>query len=300
MHLLVFIVAYPLLWLISILPFRMFYLFSDVVFFFVYFLIGYRKKVVRTNLELAFPDAYLKTLRAIEKKFYRHLCDVFLEMIKSMHISEAAIKRRFVVKNPDVIQKYEAEHRSIILMCGHYASWEWMMSLAYHIKHKGFAIYMPIMNRYFDALVKKIRMRHKGFLISRYKAKQTLIKHKEEGLLAIYGFASDQSPRPGKAYYWRPFMGVNVPVFTGAEMLAKRLDYVVVFCEIEKVRRGYYEAVFKVLAEDPKAFSDYQITDKFTVLLEQQIKNKPEHYLWTHRRWKHRDKMPEHYKKVLH
>ena len=199
------------------------------------------------------------------------------------------MEKRFVFTNLDCIKKYEDENRSVILICGHYASWEWMMSLAYHIKHKGFGIYTPIVNNYFNRLVKKIRMRHNGFLISRYKARETLIQHKEEGLMAVYGFASDQSPRPRKSSYWRPFMGINVPVFTGAEMLAKKLDYVVLYLHIEKIKRGYYETTFKVLAENPGTFPDYQITDRFTELLEGQIRKQPEYYFWTHKRWKYRN-----------
>lgn len=297
MHLLIFIIAYPVLWCISILPFRLFYIVSDITFVFVYHIAGYRKKVVRQNLRLAFPDTPDKELRRIERKFYRHLCDVLLEMIKSMQISRKTIEKRFVVKNLELIRKYETEKRSVIVVCGHYASWEWMMSLGYYIKHKGFGIYTPIMNKYFDRLMQKIRMRHKGFLISRYETTQTMIKHKNEGIMAMYGFANDQSPQPKRAYYWRPFMGVNVPVFTGAEMLAKKLDHVIVFCAIEKVKRGYYEATFEALAEHPNDYPDYELTDRFTTLLEEQIRNKPEYYFWTHKRWKHRDKMPAYYKK---
>lgn len=294
---LVFLIAYPLLWAISMLPFRLLYVVSDGVFFFVYHLTGYRKKVVRENLHLAFPQAAPKEIKCIEKKFYHHLCDTFLEMIKSMNISKETMQKRFVFKNIEVIKKYERQNRNMIVVFGHYASWEWMMSTAYHVKSTGFGIYTPIANTYFDRLIKKIRMRHNGFLISRYRTTQTLIKHKKDGLQAIYGFVNDQSPHPEKAYYWRTFMGVTVPVFTGAEMLAKKLDYAMIFCAIEKVKRGYYEATFTVLAGHPREFPDYELTDKFTELLEQQIKNKPEYYLWTHKRWKHRDKLPEQYKR---
>ncbi|MCB0375153.1 MAG: lipid A biosynthesis acyltransferase, partial [Sinomicrobium sp.] len=147
MDLLVFCIAYPILWCISVLPFRVFYVFSDLAFFFVYYVAGYRKKVVRENLRLAFPEASPGAIKGIERKFYRHLCDVLLEMIKSMHISGETMRKRFVFKNLDVIKKYEAENRNVILVFGHYASWEWMMSMAYHIKSKGFGIYTPVMNR---------------------------------------------------------------------------------------------------------------------------------------------------------
>lgn len=293
MQLLIYLLVYPVLWIISILPFPVFYKVSDAVCFLVYRVFGYRKKVVWQNLRLAFPEKPEDELKDIEKKFYSHMCDLFMEMIKSLSISKSEIQKRFTFANMDLIRRYENENRNVILVCGHYASYEWMLSLGYEIKHKGFAIYTPLANKYFDRLVKKIRMRHQAFLLSRYTAIKDINTHKVEGLLAMYGFASDQSPRVKKAKYWRPFMGVTVPVFTGAEFVAKKTDCPVIFLDIQKVKRGYYNTTFKVIADNPNEFPDYQITDIFTEMLEEQIMAKPEFYLWTHNRFKHRDKAPD-------
>lgn len=293
MQFLIYILVYPFLWLISILPFPLFYGFSDAVCFLVFRVIKYRRKVVRKNLELSFPEKSAEELYEIEKKFYRHMCDLFLEMIKSLSISKKEIQKRFQFKNMDVIRHYEEENRNVFLVCGHYASYEWMVSLGYEIKHRGYAIYTPLANKYFDQLVQKIRMRHEAYLLSRYTAMKDIKEHKENGILGMYGFASDQSPSAKRAKYWRTFMGVTVPVFTGAEYLAKQTDCAVIFLDIQKVKRGFYETTFHVIADQPNEFPDYEITDIFTNMLEEQIKAKPEFYLWTHKRFKHMGKEPE-------
>ncbi|MBL7473496.1 lysophospholipid acyltransferase family protein [Robertkochia sediminum] len=292
MQLLVYLLLYPLLWVISILPFRLFYLVSDAVCFLVYRVIGYRKKVVRGNLELSFPEKSKEELDIIEARFYTHMVDLFLEMIKSMTISKEEMLKRFQYTNIELLHKYEQEGKSIILLAGHYASYEWLMSLGYLIQHEGHAIYAPLSNKYFDRLVRRIRSRHNAFLVSRYRAIETIQSHLKNGTLAIYGFANDQSPQPHKAHYWRPFMGVTVPVFTNAERLAKNLDMTVMYIGVEKVKRGYYRATLKLLSDDPKSVPDYKITDEYTELLEAQIRKDPAYYLWTHNRFKHKDKAP--------
>lgn len=293
MQLIIYLLVLPILWGISLLPFKLFYLFSDFVCFLIYRVFGYRKKVVRSNLQLAFPEKSLEEIKTIEKKFYKHMCDLFMEMVKSLSITEKEIKQRFKFTNLEEIKKYEDQNRSIIFVCGHYASYEWVISMSYHVKHNGYVVYTPLSNKYFDKLVKKIRHNHNSLIIPRSETIKTVIKNKREGNLAGYGLACDQSPQIKKSYYWRNFMGVKVPVITGPEFLAKKFDHPVVFIDIQKVKRGYYEATFKILADNPKDFSEYQITDLFTENLEVQIRNKPEHYLWSHKRWKHKDKVPK-------
>ena len=290
MNALIYYLSFPLLWIISRLPFAVFYLLSDVVCFILYRLIGYRKTVVQGNLKIAFPDLAPAELLQIEKKFYTHLCDLFLEIIKSMGMRKEEMLERFQVKNIEVLKTFEEQNRSIFLVCGHYASWEWMMSLGYHIKHKGYGIYRPITNPYFDALIKRIRSRHDAYMISQ-KESVSIIKSKESaGELSIYGFASDQSPRPKPLTYWRSFLGVHVPVYNGAERLAIELDVPVVFAKIKRVKRGYYELEFKTLTNQPKSLKKNEITDLFTEWLEAQIKEDPSQYFWTHKRFKYAKK----------
>lgn len=249
--------------------------------------------MVRENLKLAFPEKPTNELKRIEKEFYTHMCDMFLEMIKSLTISKKEIQKRFTFTNLDLIKEYETKNKSIVLMCGHYASYEWLMSAGYQINHTGYAVYQPLGNKYFDKLVKRIRTKHGVELLSRYQTTKSIQKHKKEGEIAMYGLASDQSPQKHRAKYWRTFLGVYVPVFVGAEKIAKDLDCPVIFMDAQKVKRGFYETSFTLIAEHPNDFPDYEITDRFTALLEKQIRNKPEYYLWTHRRFKHRKKIHE-------
>ena len=292
MQLLLYILFYPIIWLISILPFPVFYLFSDVVCFLTYRVIGYRKKTVRENLALALPHLSETERRTIEKKFYSHMCDLFLEMIKTLSISQQEIEKRFTFSNLEVYLELEKKNKSIAVLCAHYASYEWVVSMNYHINHKGFGIYKKIANPYFDKLVKKIRSKFKAELITTKEAIPTIADNYNKGILSLYGFASDQSPKKNAAYHWAPFMGHEVPVHTGAEMLSKRFDMNVIFLRTKKIKRGYYEASFEVLSDDVKAVPNYEITDRFLQLVEQQILEAPEYYLWTHKRWKFMNTKP--------
>ncbi|HCY82461.1 MAG: lysophospholipid acyltransferase family protein [Winogradskyella sp.] len=296
MQFLAYILIYPFLWLISILPFRLLYLFSDGIYILIYHIIGYRKKTVKENLHLVFPDKSNKEIKTITKTFYHHLCDMIVESIKSMTISEAEMKKRFVIKNVDQILELEKENKSIVLMCGHYASWEWIFILQRYINHKGYAIYKRLANKYFDALVKRIRAKYNSYLITTKETFTVLMAAKKKGELTINGFAADQSPKHDKAFHWQEFMNIKVPVHTGAELLAKKLDMAVVFLKVKKLKRGYYEATIETITKTPREYKDYDITDIFLKRLEAQIYEAPEYYLWTHKRWKHRDKVPENFR----
>ena len=288
MRFIIYLIAYPFLWFVSILPFRILYIFSDFVFLIVYYIIGYRKKTVRKNLALALPHLSDKERLAIEKKSFHHLCDMFLEMIKTMSISNKEINKRFVFTNLDVYLDLEKQNKSIAMMLGHYASYEWVISMNNYVTFSAFAIYKKIANPYFDKLVRKIRSRFKASLISTKETIPCIIRNRINKLPSIYGFASDQSPKASSAFHWQKFMGIEVPVHTGAEMLSKKYDMNVIFLKVKKVKRGYYEASFEILSENAKASPDYKITDQFLKLVEQQILEAPEYYLWTHKRWKHK------------
>lgn len=292
MQFIAYVVIYPFLWLISILPFRLLYIISDVLFIMIYYVIGYRKKTVKDNLKLVFPDKSQKEIQEIARKFYHHLCDMILESIKSLTISESAMRNRFQFTNIDELKKFEDQNRSVMLMCSHYANFEWSLVLQRYLNFKGYAIYKRLANKYFDRLVRRIRARYNSYLITTKESIPTLIEAKKNGELTINGFAADQSPKINKAYHANYFMGIKVPVHTGAEMLAKKLDMAVVFMDVQKVKRGFYEATFTTLTDDPKSFKNYQVTDMFIKHVEAQIYKAPEYYLWTHKRWKHKDNLP--------
>jgi KDO2-lipid IV(A) lauroyltransferase len=288
MQYLLYLFFYPFLWCISILPFRILYLFSDFVYILVYRIIGYRKKTVRENLAMALPHLTKEERIGIEKKFYHHLCDLFLEMIKTMSISKEEISKRYVFTNIEVFTEIEKKEKSIAVMCAHYASYEWAVSLNLYSSFNNYGIYKKIKNPYFDKLVHSIRSRFKAYLITTKETIPTIIENNNNSILSVYGFASDQSPKENSAYHWTQFMGIEVPVHTGAEMLAKRYNMNAVFLKTKKVKRGYYEATIELLSDNVREIPNYNLTDQFLKLVEQQIYEAPEYYLWTHKRWKFR------------
>ena len=288
MNLLVYIILYPLIWIISKSSFRLIYLFSDFLYLILYHVISYRKKLVRKNLALALPEKTFLERKIIEKKYYKHLSDLFLESFKSLNISEDDIKKRYRFKNIELLDELYKKKRNIILMGGHYASWEWFFIIDRLTDYKINAIYKKLSNKYFDSLIKKIRSKYNGNLISTKNTFKEILKNTKLKGLNIYGFASDQSPKKNKATYWNNFLNNFVPFHTGAEIIAKKYDMAVVYMNVEKVKRGYYLASFELITDKPKKYKDFKITEDFIKLLENQIFKAPEYYTWTHNRFKHR------------
>lgn len=288
MQFLLYLIIYPFIWIISILPFPVLYLLSDCVYFLVYRIFKYRKRVVRGNIALALPHLSENERTDIEKKFYAHLCDLFLEMIKTLSISKKEIEKRYTFSNMEVYYELEKKEKSIALLCAHYASYEWAVSMNYHIHFIGYGVYKKLSNPYFDKLVRQIRSKFKSQLIDSKETIPTMATNFRNKNYSLYGLVSDQSPKLSTTHHWQKFMGIEVPVHTGGEMLAKKYDMNVIFLKTKKLKRGYYEASFEVLSDgNTKDFPNYEITDNFLKLVEQQIYDAPEFYLWTHKRWKH-------------
>ena len=282
----------PLLIFISWLPFRLLYFISDLFYYILYYGIKYRRKIVRKNLELSKVAKSTKDLIRIEKKFYRHLTDVFFEMFKFYSISPEEMKRRFYIENPEIFYQLEKKNKSVMFMTSHYGGFEWFLSINYHVPQLPFAVYTPLSNKSLDSLIKKFRLRHGSKLISRYKAGSYIKKQIKKNKLFLYGMAADQSAQIRSITYWKEFLGVKVPVFTGSERIAKQHDIPVVFGKVVKIKRGYYKVVVDLISEFPNEYKNYQITDIYLKKLEKQIREIPEYYYWTHNRFKHKDKAP--------
>ena len=293
MQLLIFIILYPILWLISMLPFRVLYFFSDCTYILIYRIIGYRKKTVRENLLIALPHLSQEERRLIEKKFFHHFVDGFFEMIKTMNISDKELYARFKFTNLEVYQNMEKQGKSIAILCAHYSSYEWLVSMNKHISFKGFGIYKKLKNKYFDKLIRDIRSRFDADLIDTKETINVIVSNERKGIKGVYGFAMDQSPKASKAFHWAEFFGIKVPVHTGGEMIAKRMNMNVIFVKGKKIKRGYYEATFVEMVDNPKEVPNYEITDMFLRMVEAQILEAPEYYLWTHKRWKYAEKSEE-------
>ncbi|MFY0629721.1 MAG: lipid A biosynthesis acyltransferase [Flavobacteriaceae bacterium] len=293
MQLLTYILIYPLVWLLSLLPMRVLYILSDGLYGLFYYIIGYRKKIVLNNLQLAFPEKELSELKSIQKKFFKHFTDLFVESIKAFTMSEKNLRKRYTYTNPEVINDLHKKGRSIALFGAHQANWEWSIGMPSWVNIKCFAAYNVINNKYFEKTVKKSRTRFgfTGYLtIKTVNAMKTNFDNNIQGL---YLLLSDQSPVLAKTHYWSEFMGIKVPIHTGAEMLAKKFDLAAVHYSVKKIKRGRFEVTFETITETPKEFGNYEITDKYLVIVERNIRANPEHYLWSHRRFKHRNKVPK-------
>ncbi len=288
-----FILLFPIILIISLLPFPLLYLLSDIISFFLFHFTGYRRAMIRKNILLSFPNKSEIERLKIERSFYTNMCDVFLEMFKSISISLKTINNRFKINNIDLLTQFPKNKRSVIIMCGHYASYEWILFLGKKFESYTYGIYTPLSNIYFDNLVKRIREKHDAFLISRYHILETIKEHNKKNHTAVYGFAADQSPYPSEKTYWRLFMGNKVPVFTGAERIARDFDMAVVYADIKRVKRGYYEVDFKLISDYPRKTKENEITDLFFNMLEKTIKIDPSQYLWSHNRFKYMHLAPK-------
>lgn len=285
--------VYAILWCVSILPFPLLYFLSDCIYFILYKVIGYRKKTVRYNLKLALPHLSDKERLIIEKNFYHHLCDMFLEMAKTLTISEEEMKKRYKFTNIEIVKEYEKKNKSIILMAPHYASWEWVIILGKYIDYKGLGIYKKLSNPRFDKLVRDMRSKFDAELISTKDTVKVIKKYQSQNKHGVYLFLSDQTPRLRKGLHWETFLGYEVPIHMGAENLARDLDMNVLYLKVSRVKRGFYEAEFIPISDNVTAEPEFEITKRFLKLSEQQILEKPDYYFWTHKRWKHIGKKNE-------
>lgn len=299
MNYIVYILSYPLLWLISKLPFKLFYGLSDFLYVLLYYVTGYRKKTVRENLKLVFPNKSDTARKKIERKSFHHLADIFLEMTKTFTISEKEMNKRFTFTNLEYIQQLEKENKSIMLFCAHYANWEWMIILDKHIKNQGYAVYKKINNPYFNELIKRIRSRFGTQLIEIKETIRIIRQNEIDRKHGVYAFISDQSPMVSQTNYWQDFMGVEVPVYTGGEALVKKFGITPLYLKVEYVNRGHYQATFVPLlkeGEQVENIPNYEITNRFLAQVEKQLHEAPEYYFWTHKRWKHQGKKPRNIK----
>ena len=278
----------PFLYLISLLPFPVFYLFSDFIYFLLYRVVGYRKKVVFGNLKNSFPEKSHNELKKIEKDFYRYLCDLFLETIKTLTISRSeAVKRcKFNAKTILLFNELANKNQSCIIVMGHYGNWEWAgNSFSLQCKQQLYVIYHPLSNKYFDKLMYDLRTRFGTKLYAMKDTMREMIRNKNE--LNATAFIADQTPSPDSAY-WTTFMNQDTPVFWGTEKIAQKLNYPIVYITIKKIKRGYYEVDSELLINEPKNTSLGEISELHTRKLESDIITQPSIWLWSHRRWKHK------------
>lgn len=293
MQLLLFGIVYPFAWLFSRLPMRILYMISDVLFFLIYHVFGYRKEVVLKNISYAFPNKSLEEKKQLSKEFFKHFTDILMESVKGFTMGKDEILKRYQYKNPELLNSFVKEGKSIALVGAHLANWEWCVNLPLLTKIPVNGSYNQLRNPYFEKALKKSRERFGIIGIKTFETVKVMMSNYQNNTQGIYILLSDQSPLVEKTFYWTEFFGVRVPVHTGLEMLSKKFDLVVINHHTKKIKRGYYETEFELITQDPKSFENYELTEKYIRITEKNIKKNPENYLWSHNRFKHKDRFDE-------
>ena len=276
---------YGILYLISLLPWRVLYFVGDCIYVLVYYILGYRRKVVKQNLEISFPEKSEEEKKKIEKKFYHNFIDTFIESIKLLSTSDKSFIKRFDADFSALDQLF-AEGRSVQIHAGHHFSWEianWGISR--NIKSPLVVVYMPIANEALDRIFRKLRSRYGTILVSATQFRNDF-KEKVEGKQYTIALVADQSPGDPNNAFWLPFFGRLAPFVTGPEKAAKYHNTAVVFGTFHKVKRGHYEAVATLITKEPRSMPHGKLTRDFIAYLEEKIRQRPDNYLWSHRRWK--------------
>lgn len=269
----------------SLLPYRVLYLISDGVYVLMYHVIGYRKKVVLNNIRNSFPEKTEQEHKKIASDFYRHFCDVIVESFKTFTISEQEAMQRMKFANPEILKAYAAENRSVILAGGHYNNWElFAVAIDSLMDHQAIAIYKQLKNKYLDEKMRSTRGKFGLKMISTKIVKEEFEKEKNNLTATI--FATDQSPSSAKNAYWTTFLNQESAMIFGPERYAKEYNYPILYGRINKLKRGHYQFSFDLISESPEGTVFGEITEKITRLLEQDIRQAPQYWLWTHKRWK--------------
>lgn len=277
---------YGLVWCVSIIPLAVQYIVADLLAGFLHTVIRYRRRVVHENLVSSLPELSSDEIAAVERRYYRFLCDYFFETAKMLTIGRSQMMRRMNIENPEMIQEAVDEGRNVTLLLGHYCNWEWVSSLPLWFSGAEPAqVYHYLHSKPMDALFMKIRTRFDSNNIEMADIMRRLIEWKRDGKLSVTGFIADQCPKLD-IHLFLDFLHHDTGVFTGPERIAKFLDSRVLFCHITRPARGYYSLRFIKITDSPKKEDTFDITRKYFDLLSRNIHEAPQFWLWSHRRWK--------------
>ncbi len=278
-------IALGILYTLSVLPMWVLHRLADVLYIFLYYIFGYRKKVVQTNLEKSFPEKSPQEIKAIAKASYKHLADLIVESLKGFTISEKEMRRRFTTTNIDLLDKYHNQNRNIIIITGHYNSWEWAgMSMGLHIKIKNFGMYKPVSDKVMERALLKSRQK---FGLEMYPMKDTAAYFERyKNQYTLTAFVADQTPSNIDMAYWTTFLNQDTPFFRGPERHAIPSNSVIFYVDIQKLGRSRYNANFELMFEEPTQTKENEITEAYVRRLEEILKADPRYWLWTHKRWK--------------
>jgi len=271
--------------LIGLLPFPLLYLLSDFGQFFLSRVIGYRRKVILSNLRSCFPTLSDKELDGILKKVYKNLADVLAEGIKGFSMLPRTIKKRHFIINPEIIEPWLAQGRSVIALPAHFNNFEWgSMSPGLFTKHPIIAFYKPLSNKYINRFMQRSRRKFGTTLASIYET--ALVFERNASIPSVYIMAADQSPSTPEKSYWLQFFGRETAFLHGPEKYARMHNYPVVYVDVQRVKRGYYTVEAVILADDPASLPEGDVTQRYAGKLEEVIRKNPGSWLWSHKRWK--------------
>ncbi len=278
---------FKIILLFSRLPLQVLYLFSDVIFFLMYHLVGYRKKVVTENLKKSFPEKSVVEISTIRKSFYRNFSDYILETFKSFTISSTELRVRVQHINQDVFKDAKAENKNVILLAGHIFNWEWFNALATIIPQENcFPVYRKVQSSFWEEKIKGIRNSFGNQALEAKEVIRHIFRNRNDGN-SVYMFIADQTPHVSEVTYGLNFLNQKTPAFVGYDKLSTRMDLAFVFCEMKKVKRGYYQINYYRIYPDGEKFVENEVVRKFHKMLENTINKRPDNYLWSHRRWKY-------------
>lgn len=276
--------------LLSLIPLPVLYVVSDVLYFPLYYVVRYRRKIVRKNLEGSFPEKTPEEIVRIEKKFYRFFCDCVVENLKLFSMSQKQVMRRMTFSGAgDMVADLAATGKNFcFIYLGHYCNWEWIASLAYWYPdsiHCG-QIYHPLYNRAFDKLFLYLRNRFGGECIPMKETLRRIITLKRQKQPTMIGFIADQAPKWNSVHHWTKFLHRDTSFFIGTEQISKQVGAVIYFADVKRIKRGYYHCELKRMTLSPEEYPDYGLTDCYAAMLEEMIRREPAYWLWSHNRWK--------------
>lgn len=281
-----FYISYAIIWVLTLLPFKALYIFSDFAFLIVYYVIGYRKKVVIDNLRHAFPEKSEQEILVLSKKFFHHFCDFLIEFAKIIHLSAGQIDKRVSYVNPELLIDYYNRNKSVVLVLPHYANWEWAANCANKIKLKPIAIYKPLRNKKFDNLILSLRKKWNMQAAPMNDVIRVILSHEKEKIRIVTSYLVDQTP-PRRYPFWINFFNRGTPFYTGPAKIAKKFGQPIVYMKMTKIKRGYYQVEFYPLFDEPDRYTEEEIINRIVKEIENHVREKPEYWLWSHRRWKH-------------
>lgn len=270
--------------LVSFLPLQILYIFSDLLFVVLYHVVKYRRQVVSENLRNAFPEKTEDDRKLIERQYYHYLGDLIVETVKMITISEKEIKERFNFINPELLDRYFEQNRSVIAAAGHYGNWEMASNIGLFFDKKVFVVYKPLTDKTYDDFLKAVRSRFKSDMVPMKAAFKKILSYRREQTVSI--LIGDQTPARVDGHYFTQFLNQPTAVFLGIEKMAVAYNYPVVFCDVKVVKRGYYNCEFVPLTDNPKECAEYEITKAHVQYLEGMIREAPQYWIWSHRRWK--------------